>query len=605
MLRSLFSAALPIGDTLVSLGFINTSQLRKALRIQKLLKLKGFNTPIGKILLKKKYITRQQLYKAYAHQLNLNYMAEISASEELIRSKNINFWSSSNIIPIKNEENFVHIATANPFRLINIAKISLLFSKPVKISLTDKEIIKKIIANANIETSKSLDVWTQNHLSTPTEHQALGGIHERENICETEPLSYLDEIIYNTSDEKYIEKLVSWLLLKAIHAGASDIHFEPNEGSLRIRHRIDGKLIDFDQLAIRNDTAAAVISRLKVMSKMSLDERQKPQDGRILLVEKQHVAQYYDFRVASSPTINGEEIVLRLLDNRKLTLGLEGLGIIGMPLKLIRETIKKTSGIIIVTGPTGSGKTTTLYAILQELNDPSKKIMTIEDPVEYRLQGLVQHQVREKADFKFPDAIRAFLRHDPDVILVGEIRDKETAEAAIWAAMTGHLVLTTLHTNDAASSITRLLQMGIEPYLISSTLQLILSQRLVRKLCQNCKIKKTYSAKFLKSMGFLNNKLTSDCLELELFSSPYERHISDNQIYCNKCKGKGFSDRTAIIEALKISDKIRDFIHYDLPNSELKRIAIDEGMITIKDDGLTKAFHGVTSIEEVINATLI
>lgn len=604
MFTSLFINQVPIGDTLVNLGSLKVSQLRKALRIQKKLLSKGYKIPIGKILIKKKFISPEQLYQAYAHQFNLNYLKEIHPDDELILSLQPDFCIHNKIIPLSTTENFIHLATSNPFKIRNLAKISLKFNKPIKISIASKDKIRQVLNNLYQPTPKSVVKWNHHYQFSSDKRRSLGGVHERENLYEAPSLAYLNEQIQNINDEQYIENLVSWLLLKAIYAGASDIHFEPFEGFLRIRHRIDGKLVDFNQCSIEGDIAAAVISRLKVMAKMSLDERQKAQDGRILLMENGDPPQQYDFRVASSPTINGEEIVLRLLDLKKLSLGLEGLGIIGTPLKLIREACKKTSGIIIVTGPTGSGKTTTLYAILQELNDSTKKIMTIEDPVEYRITGLVQHQIREKADFRFPDAIRSFLRHDPDIILVGEIRDKETAEASIWASLTGHLVLTTLHTNDAVSTIVRLMQMGIEPYLISSTVQLILSQRLVRKLCPLCRIKKIYPYKFLQSMGFLHSDPAQTGFDLELFSSYHQAPSYSNNYICKKCNSNGFIDRTAIIEALKISEKIKECIHYDLPASEIKQIALQEGMITIKDDALTKAFHGITSIEEIINATL-
>ncbi|OGF58378.1 MAG: hypothetical protein A2Y62_14875 [Candidatus Fischerbacteria bacterium RBG_13_37_8] len=266
--------------------------------------------------------------------------------------------------------------------------------------------------------------------------------------------------------------------------------------------------------------------------------------------------------------------------------------------------ISKPHGIIIVTGPTGSGKTTTLYTLLKELNNNQKKIMTIEDPVEYRMQGIVQHQIREKADFRFADAVRSFLRHDPDIILVGEIRDKETAEASIWAALTGHLVLSTLHTNDAVLTIVRLAQMGIEPYLICSTVLLVVSQRLVRRLCPACRIKKSYPSEYLQRFGFLSDMFKGPNLNMELYSTPDKSAHSKTTYYCKKCKDTGYFDRIALVEAMKMTEKIHESLHYNLPVADIKRTALEEGMITMKQDGLSKAYHGLTSLEEVISTTI-
>ena len=605
-LRQLFSHSKPIGEILVESGYLTTSNLRQALFLQKRLRKNGKIVPLGRILLKKKLITPGQLQEARACHYNLHYFVDGEIKEKAAHYLEPEFCYAHKLIPLTVSEKIIHLLTSNPFDFKAFAEIGKQSKKTVKISVASKTELNRLLRDSFPERHKEMEIWKGVPLCTDKEYKPLGGVHERENLYVVQPLKNIELQILTNHEEELTEHLVSWHLLKAIAAGASDIHFEPAEGYLRIRHRVDGMLYDFAENPIVGERAQAAISRLKVMAKMSLDERQRPQDGRILLLNADAPEQRFDFRIASSPTINGEEIVMRLLDSRKLELGFDGLGIIGPAKKMIKESITNPYGIIIITGPTGSGKTTTLYTLLKELNHAYRKIMTIEDPVEYRIPGVVQHQIRDKVDFRFADAIRSFLRHDPDIILVGEIRDKETAEASIWAALTGHLVLTTLHTNDAASALTRLVQMGIEPFLLSSTVILVLSQRLVRKLCPACKIKKHYPREYLHKMGFALNDESPPEPTMELFTALETRFSSNTQeTRCRKCKGIGYLDRIALMEAMKINEQIQDALAYGASAAELKKIALSSGMISMRDDGLTKAFHGFTSLQEVMSATIL
>lgn len=604
LIKDLFWHSKPLGQILIDLGIISIYDLRNLLRLQKRLLQKNKKVPLGKLLIKKNLISREEFKRAFAQSLNIKFLERNKLKHRTDCLKG-DYCVKNNLLVIEMDETIIHLATSNPFNFRVISQVCVETGRAARIYLAEKEAIQEVLRESYPSLSKEVDLWEKGNGYDSENYISIGGIHERENIYFVEPLKKLEEYLLTNKGEDAVEHLVFWHLLKAIEAGASDIHFEPMGGLLRIRHRIDGILYEFRENQITADLAPAIIGRLKVMSKMSIDEKQKPQDGRILLIPKEKRERKYDFRVASSPTINGEEIVLRLLDNRKLEVGYDGLGIIGYPQKMIKEAIGKPYGLIIITGPTGSGKTTTLYTILKELNNENRKIMTVEDPVEYRIPGIMQHQIREKADFRFADAVRAFLRHDPDIILVGEIRDKETAEASMWAALTGHLVLTTLHTNDATSSLTRLLQMGIEPYLICSTIILVLSQRLVRKLCPSCRIKKPFTYDYLKRLGFIKNEMSSDNLKIELYASFFESDSKEKRRrICRSCKGKGFSDRIAIVESMVMTEKIKDAISKGFSASEIRKIAISEGMITMREDGFVKAFHGLTSLQEIISATM-
>ncbi len=388
------------------------------------------------------------------------------------------------------------------------------------------------------------------------------------------------------SHEAPVIALVNLIMLRAIKEEASDIHIEPyGDRSLKVRYRIDGILHDI--MSPPRSLHMAIISRIKIMSNLNIAERRLPQDGRIKV---QVHGREVNFRVSTIPSVNGESAVLRILDPASINLDLKALGFSKDNYKKFLQLIEKPNGIILVTGPTGSGKSTTLYAALNILNSAEKKIMTIEDPVEYRLDGINQLQAKPKIGLTFAAGLRSFLRQDPDIMLVGEIRDKETAEIAIQASLTGHLVLSTLHTNDAPSSIIRLVDMGIEPFLISSSVIGVLAQRLTRKICTYCKKEATLSDEIKMVMQEFN--IAPD--EIKLYYGEG----------CEHCKHTGYKGRTALFEFMVINDKISELIYKNASLAEIRDTAIQEnGMITLKEDGLQKIREGVTTLEEVLRAT--
>ena len=388
------------------------------------------------------------------------------------------------------------------------------------------------------------------------------------------------------SHEAPVISLVNLIMLRAIKEGASDIHIEPyGDKSLKVRYRIDGVLHDI--MSPPRSLHMAIISRIKIMSNLNIAERRLPQDGRIKV---QVSGREVNFRVSTIPAVNGESAVLRILDPAQIMLDLKSIGFSPDNLKKYNELIQKPNGILLVTGPTGSGKSTTLYATLNILNSTEKKIMTIEDPVEYRLDGINQLQARPKIGLTFSAGLRSFLRQDPDIMLVGEIRDKETAEIAIQSALTGHLVLSTLHTNDAPSSIIRLVDMGIEPFLISSSVIGVIAQRLVRKICKYCKKELPITDEIKMIMQEFN-------------MNPDEIHLFHGE-GCQHCKDTGYKGRTAIFELMVINENIRELIYRNAPLSEIRETAIKKnGMITLKEDGLRKINRGETTLEEVVRAT--
>ena len=397
------------------------------------------------------------------------------------------------------------------------------------------------------------------------------------------------EMLTRQGEEAPVIKLVNVILMSAISKGASDIHIEPYEKEYRVRYRIDGILYNIMQPPLK--MRDAITSRIKIMSKLDIAEKRLPQDGRIKIrFSDSGQTKDIDFRVSCLPTLFGEKIVMRLLDKGKLMLDMTKLGFEPESLKKLETQIQKPWGMVLVTGPTGSGKTNTLYSSISKVNTPETNIMTAEDPVEFNLLGVNQVQVREAIGLNFAAALRSFLRQDPNIILVGEIRDFETAEIAVKAALTGHLVLSTLHTNDAPSTINRLMNMGIEPFLVASSLNLVCAQRLVRRVCTNCKINDDVPPPALEQIGF-----TSD-----LAASIKPKKGSG----CEKCNKTGYKGRVGLYEVMEITDELRELILVGASALELRRKAIEEGMITLRGSGLRKITEGVTTIEEVLRETV-
>jgi type IV pilus assembly protein PilB len=397
------------------------------------------------------------------------------------------------------------------------------------------------------------------------------------------------EMLTRQGEEAPVIKLVNVILMSAISKGASDIHIEPYEKEYRIRYRIDGILYNImsPPLKMRD----AITSRVKIMSKLDIAEKRLPQDGRIKIrFSDDGQTKDIDFRVSCLPTLFGEKIVMRLLDKGKLMLDMTKLGFEQESLKKLETQIMKPWGMVLVTGPTGSGKTNTLYSSISKVNTPETNIMTAEDPVEFNLLGVNQVQVREAIGLNFAAALRSFLRQDPNIILVGEIRDFETAEIAVKAALTGHLVLSTLHTNDAPSTINRLMNMGIEPFLVASSLNLVCAQRLVRRICTNCKIEDDIQPPALEQIGF----------DPQLAKTVKPKKGTG----CEKCNKTGYKGRVGLYEVMEITDELRELILVGASALELRRKAIEEGMITLRGSGLRKVTEGVTTIEEVLRETV-
>ncbi len=432
------------------------------------------------------------------------------------------------------------------------------------------------ITNADLVSLGSFDF---NHVDEAADH--LEVIEDNEEI----DLSSLARM----SEDAPVVRLVNVLMVDALRRGASDIHIEPYEKELRIRFRIDGVLYDImhPPLKMRD----ALISRLKIMSKLDISEKRLPQDGRIKIkVKVEARSRELDFRVSTLPTLFGEKVVLRLLDKENLMLDMTKLGFEPESLVKFQRNISRPYGMVLVTGPTGSGKTNTLYSALQSLNTTATNIMTAEDPVEFNLAGINQVQMKEQIGLNFAAALRSFLRQDPNIILVGEVRDFETAEIAIKAALTGHLVLSTLHTNDAPSTISRLMNMGIEPFLVATSVNLIQAQRLIRRICKDCKTEQQMPPEALLEVGFTADEAN----QLKTYKGKG----------CQTCNNTGYKGRVGLYEVMEVTDEIRELILIGASALELRKKAIDDGMITLRESGLHKIRNGITTIEEVVRETV-
>jgi type IV pilus assembly protein PilB len=390
--------------------------------------------------------------------------------------------------------------------------------------------------------------------------------------------------LHETAEDAPVIKLVNQIVAQAVERGASDIHFAPDGRELRVRFRIDGVLQDIT--TVQRRTAAGVVSRVKIMAELNIAERRLPQDGRVgLTVDGHHV----DLRVVTLPSVHGEALVLRVLDKDSVVVDLDKLGMAEAECERFERAFHETHGAVLVTGPTGSGKSTTLYAALQRLNTAEKNIITVEDPVEYEIAGLTQVQVSAKVGLTFAAGLRSMVRADPDVIMVGEIRDRETAQIAIESALTGHLVLSTLHTNDAPSAITRLVEMGIEPFLVASALDCIVAQRLARKLCSSCKRRTIIPAQVLRENGY------KALVDLEAYEP----------VGCRRCGGSGYRGRVGLYEVMDVSPEVQQLTLARRPSEEIRDLAVHQGMRRLRDDGLEKVRQGRTSIAEIARATAI
>ncbi|MFM1847931.1 MAG: ral secretory pathway protein [Pseudomonadota bacterium] len=513
-----------------------------------------------------------------AHQLGFPYLDRLpdpSPPRELVRGdfeRIAGSWGRQHsVVPLTSDEGHVVVATSNPLNVQAIDQLRLCYGRPLKVVVTSPEEITRAI----------------NSIRTSLMSDRSSALASSEKDGEEDLLHQLKiDVTDAEDDDAPIIRYVNAIIFKASTERASDVHIEPYEERLKVRFRIDGVLYD---IATEDKTfQAAIISRIKVMAGLNIAEKRLPQDGRIGI---KIAGKDVDIRVSTIPTQFGERVVMRLLDKTGTVLDLEQVGLTGRKLELVLKLIRKPNGIVLVTGPTGSGKTTTLYSCLTVINTPDLNILTVEDPIEYQLDGVGQMQVNPKINFTFASGLRAILRQDPDVVMVGEIRDTETAEIAIQASLTGHLVLSTLHTNDSPGAITRLLDMGIEPFLAASSILCILAQRLVRRLCSECKEPYQLSDEELRELG-----LNPQSVTLRTAFRPGTRE-------CVRCQNTRYTGRTGIHELLIIDDQIRSLILQRVDSNTIKSAATKNGFETLRVDGAHKVLEGVTSVEEVLLAT--
>jgi general secretion pathway protein E len=504
--------------------------------------------------------------ESIAQKLGLPFLDEISESQvdtALLAHLPLTFARNNLLLPLQEKDGKILVATGNPTNLLALDELQGILSMAVQPVVTQPEIVLDAINRLYSRLSSSAQDVVQE-----LEGEDLSKVATEFN----EPRDLLD-----LTDEAPVIRLLNSILFQAVKERASDIHIEPYEREMEVRFRIDGIL--YNKLSPPKVVQEALISRVKIMSGLNIAEKRLPQDGRIRVVV---AGREVDIRVSVIPTFFGERVVLRLLDKQKGVLSLEDIGLSSTGVTLMDRLLSRNNGIILVTGPTGSGKSTTLYAALNRLNSSEKNIITIEDPIEYQLKGVGQIQVNPKIDLTFANGLRSILRQDPDIIMVGEIRDVETAEIAIQASLTGHLVLSTLHTNDSATAIARLVDMGIEPFMVASSLSAVLAQRLIRLICPHCR------EKYAPDRAYPG---------IELPSILYRGRG------CDKCFGLGTMGRTIIHELLPVDADICSMIIRREPAGVLKEYAISKGMKTLREDGLLKAAEGFTTIEEVVRVT--
>lgn len=552
-----------IGTLLVAAGLITQEQLQETLA--KVTPEQSFET----LLVEQKLITPEALAQFFAKQTGYPYVEKITdvmADPALLARVPLKFLRDNVVVPIKMDDKIM-VLTANPFQYEPLDEITMLLGGSVSYGVaTSTAIINTVNRFYPLEGTKQMI----------EELKEEGEDLERVEFAEVEETDIL-----TMAAEAPIIKLVNNILFQAVKRGASDIHIEPFEKELKVRYRIDGVMLDV--MSPPKRIQGALASRIKIMSHLNIAEKRIPQDGRMQIKVADKAI---DIRVSVLPVVHGERIVMRLLDKSRVFGKLESIGFSERDLKIVRESIERPNGIIYVTGPTGSGKTSTLYSILGELNKPDVNIVTVEDPVEYQMSGVGQVQVKEKVGLTFAAALRSILRQDPDIVMIGETRDQETAQIAVQAALTGHLVLSTLHTNSAPASITRLIDMGVEPFLIASSIVMIIAQRLVRKLCPDCKKPYTPDADLLKRLG-----ISAAEAKKITFYEPKG---------CSECLNTGYRGRLAIFEVMEMTGPVAALTMQRADTAQIRSQAIKDGMTLLVHDGVRKIEQGLTSIEEVL-----
>ena len=552
-----------LGEILEEMGCVERADIDRVLEEQK-----TAGRKLGEMLVEKGLVDQADVTRALADQFGLEMVdiAGIEIPENVIEMVPKDLAKEHHIVPIEVRDGILTVAMSDPLDLFTLDNLRFVINCPVECVLAPKEAIDAAMARYyGLEESQVEEMLQQF----------------------TEDLTYVDTDAAKaaaeaeTGDDAPVIRLVTLIIMEAVRARASDIHIEPMSGRLRIRYRVDGICYEVESPPKR--LQGATISRIKIMAGMDMAEKRRPQGGRIPI---SLLGRKLDLRVSALPATHGESIVMRILDKEGMLLSLTDLGFYPDDYAIFSGLIKKPNGIILVTGPTGSGKTTTLYAALNELNRPDKKIITAEDPVEYHISGINQCQVNRLAGMGFSRIIRAMLRQAPEIILVGEIRDYETAEIAIQAALTGHLVFSTLHTNDAPSAITRLIDLGIPPFLVSSSIQAILAQRLVRVICEDCREPTPPDVTRLRAAGLRQDQI--------------DGHTFFHGRGCDTCRKIGFKGRKAIYEVLVLNNRIRELAFHRASTDELRQQAIHDGMHTLLQDGVRKVMDGTTTIEEIL-----
>jgi general secretion pathway protein E len=553
-----------VAARLIATGKLEEAAAEKAFRLQS-----GSDECLEHILTKLGLVHEKDVAEAIATELDLPLVGpEDYPDTVVVESASVKFLRQAQVLPLADTQHCLVLAMANPLDPHPVRSFELLCGKPVAV---------RVAARSDLELAYE---------------RLYGGgkgmIGELVDEIQEAEGSGLDEDVDRLRDlasEAPVIRLVNLLIARAVESRASDIHVEPFQNRLAVRYRVDGVLREGATPPPR--LRAAIVSRIKIMAKLNIAERRLPQDGRIRIAVR---GRDYDLRIATVPTLHGEGITMRILDRASLVEDFAMLGFQPDALKRYLGLLDQPQGILLVTGPTGSGKTTTLYTSLMRLNTPERKIFTVEDPIEYQLDGVNQVQVKPQINLTFAGILRTLLRHNPDIIMIGEMRDFDTAQIAIQAALTGHLVLSTLHTNDAASSITRLLDMKVEDYLLTSTVNGVMAQRLVRKLCEACRRPRRTLPELINRMGLAS-------------LAPGREAVVYDPVGCPQCHGSGYRGQTAVIEVLAMSDAVRRLVLNHAEAREIQRVAVEEGMRTMYQDGLLKVLEGTTTIEEVLRVT--
>jgi type IV pilus assembly protein PilB len=564
----------PLGRILTKLGKVTREQVHEALDLQK-----QQRRPIGQILIELGYVTEKDVNTALAAQAGIESLNldRVEFQSDIVKMLPAETAQAYRVLPIKYDKTSnvltVAVKDANNFKIVD--DLRLLMGFKVVTVLADPHQLDEYLQKVYGSGKESMEAL----MKELADDSKLSALQDRGQSID------LQDLVQASEDNK-VKRLVNLVLMQAIKEKASDIHFEPFEEEFKMRYRIDGVL--YEMIPPPKHLAWAITSRLKVMANLDISERRLPQDGRIELVVGGNPV---DLRVATLPTMFGESVVMRVLDRSNVQLDLERIGLRDDDLNTFRQLINKPNGIVLVTGPTGSGKTTTLYAALNTLNDIETKILTAEDPVEYDINGLCQVQINTDQGLTFAKALRSFLRQDPDIILVGEMRDLETAQIAVQASLTGHLVFSTLHTNDAPGSVARMLDMGLEPFLITATLEGVVAQRLVRRICTRCKEPYTPTEEQL--------------MELELTLEDVEGRQFYRGKGCEYCNNSGLRGRLALFEMMVATDEIKELIMQHASSNVIRAEARKRGMRTLRESGLLAIYDGLTTIEEVVRETVL